>query len=44
VHLQFRAELCAGETATGEFREHAELDGREQDFGMPKTESGLQDR
>jgi hypothetical protein len=37
VELQFRTKLCAGETATGEFREQAELDGREQDFGMPKA-------
>ena len=42
VKLQFRAQFRPNETTPGEFGEHAEFDGRQQDFGMPKTESGLQ--
>ena len=43
VEFQFRAQLRAGETAIGELREEPHLDGGEQDFGMPKSEGGLQD-
>ena len=42
VQLQFRAQFRAGQVAAGELREDTELDGCEQDLGIPKAERSLQ--
>jgi len=44
MEVQFPAQLRAGETPIRECGEQADLNGREQDLGPPKTKGGLQDR
>lgn len=43
MELQFRAQFPACETTISEFGEDAKIDSRQQDFGIPKAEGGLQD-
>src|SRR5262245_2442921 len=42
MQTQFASELGRSEVALPQFCEKPELDGREEDFGVPECESGLQ--